>query len=80
MAADRAKVVMGVILLVGGIASCAVVTLILAVAVLLTTGFEWDGPILWDRVLGLIMCPAIVGTSLVPIGYSMATDRREKLK
>jgi len=74
------KTAVGVILLVAGIASCAVVTLILAVAVLLTIGFEWDSPIVWDQVIGLVICSAIIGSSLVPIGYSLVTERHEKLE
>jgi hypothetical protein len=69
----------GVLLLVAGVASCGVVTLILAFTLFLSiTGFEWDGPILWDRVLGLVMCPSAIGILLVAIGYSITSDRHKE--
>ncbi len=61
-------------MLLAGIGSCAVVLLILAL-VLTVIDWEWDGPVLWDRVSGWTMCLAAIGIVLVAIGYAMLTDR-----
>lgn len=70
------KTLSGWILLFAGIANWAVAIVILAVALLLAgIGFEWDGPILWGRVLRLVMLPALIGTLLVALAYPMVFKR-----
>ena len=63
------------LLLLSGLASLAISISILAVAVLLaTSGFEWDGPILWDRVMVVTLSPALLGVLLLVSGFALKRE------
>ena len=56
-----------------GVAAWVVTFLILAIALVLTiTGWQsLDGPIIWERVLIISMCPGFMGALLTITGYQM---------
>ena len=77
-AAKWVKTFFGVTLLLAGIVNWAIAIVILALALLLAgIGFEWDGPVLWDRVLRLVMLPGLIGTLLVALAYPMVFRRSD---
>jgi hypothetical protein len=75
------KTFVGVILMLAGIVGVALAMLILAVALLLTIiDWQWDGPILWDRVLGPVLCFGIMGIWFIIIARAIIFKHNETLE
>lgn len=81
MANNRAKWVVtlvgGGLLCIGAVIWAAILFLVAVAALLTIADWEWVGPILWDRVLGLLLCPIVIGTLLSVVGYSITAIARE---
>jgi hypothetical protein len=71
------KTFVGLMLVLVGAVILAGAVVVLVFAVLATLfNWQWDGPVLWDQVLLLMIAPpAVVGTGLLALGYRLAAKR-----
>jgi hypothetical protein len=81
-AAAFLKTLFAAILLCFGLALWGVAILIVAIALILTiSGWEsLDGPIIWGRVIGIVILPAMIGFLLVAFAVGISSTRDKGLK
>jgi len=66
------------VLLLSGLTSLVFGIIFLLIAILLaSTGFEWDGPIIWDRVAGCTIGPIGIGIMLIAFANTLKREALE---